>query len=461
VTSSLDPISFGLGETTASYTLTFDEPVLLAEGAISIDNGATITGPTLPAEGTEFEVTLADLDDRLLYSLSVVGEAVTDTCGNALEPDTSVELVGACTRDLIPVTLTSPEYFQRDAFTTGTDITLEFDEPVQLDVGDIAIENANLVSVDPPLPSTSATFTVHVENLTGVHAVTVSGVADACGNLSDETVWVCVGTEVAFEFTGGEQIFTVPACTEGQVTLEVLGAEGRPGSNAGASSAGRGGQAIGNLVVDTGETLYVRVGGQDGYNGGGSAGVGNANTSGNGGGASDVRLGNNALSDRVIVGGGGGGGAGEGELECIIATPGAGGAGGYESGTSGGNTTAECYTLFSIGGGGGSQTSGGTGGSGTYNCNVPSGAGDEGELGMGGDRGAGNDCNGSGYTGAGGGGGGGGYYGGGGGGGGPGSSGTSWPGAGGGGGSSYIGGVQGGAVFNGTRQGNGRVIISW
>ena len=462
VTSSLDPLSLGLGETSLSYTLTFDEPVTLAAGALTVDNGATLSTPTLPAEGTEFELTLDGVDDGQVYTLSLAADAITDTCGNPLAADASLEVVGECTLDVTPIALTSAEYYQLDEWTAETMVTLEFDEPVLLDANNLTVSNGAVITeVTPALPATSASFTVAVSGLVDIHGLAVADIADECGNLSSETVWLCSGNEVVFDFTGEEQTFVVPACAQGEVTLEVFGAQGVAGSGYIPTFGGRGGRAQGNLAVDAGDTLFVRVGGFNGYNGGGPGGSGNANASGNGGGASDVRHNNNTLADRVIVGGGGGGGGGDGQDDCPGAAAGGGGNGGYSAGNTGSSTLDPCYSFISSGGFGGSQDSGGAGGLGTWNCNIMAGPGDAGELGAGGAGGNGSDCNGGNF-GAGGGGGGGGYYGGGGGGGGPGSgSPFTWPGAGGGGGSSYIGGVTDGTTTNGVKNDNGQVIIRW
>ena len=74
--------------------------------------------------------------------------------------------------------------------------------------------------------------------------------------------------------------------------------------------AGLGGMARGALAVTPGDILYIYVGGNDGYNGGGEAWSGST-LPGNGGGASDVRVGGMAITDRVIAAGGGGGASGD------------------------------------------------------------------------------------------------------------------------------------------------------
>ena len=243
----------------------------------------------------------------------------------------------------------------------------------------------------------------------------------SCGDLT--------GSET-FNYNGAAQDFTVPACIS-KVTVEAWGAAG---GNAiiGVVVGGKGGYAKGDLTVAPGETLKVYVGGQGansqtgGWNGGGKGG---AKGSSGGGGASDVRRGGTALSDRVLVGSGGGGAAyesawgggwGVNNGACN------GGAGGGLSGNKGGYWQGACQ-----GGDGGTQSSGGAYG-GAFGVGGPAKPGD-------GDTG----------------GGGGGWYGGGGGG-----SCTGYNGCGGG-GSSYVGGVSNGTTLGGQQSGHGKVVISW
>ncbi|MGC2407825.1 MAG: glycine-rich protein [Candidatus Cybelea sp.] len=98
--------------------------------------------------------------------------------------------------------------------------------------------------------------------------------------------------------------------------------------------AGLSGLIAATIVVTPGETLAISVGGsgrlasEGGFNGGGERGCNGSQCTGAGGGASDVRQGGNALTDRVIVAAGGGGfgfapfraafgGAGGGHFCCI------------------------------------------------------------------------------------------------------------------------------------------------
>lgn len=323
-------------------------------------------------------------------------------------------------------------------------------------------------------PSTGLSSSV-VANPTASPAVPTSyvlTVADAMGCIAMDTVLVDTGAgastgndSTVFAFTGAQAFFVVPPCV-GQVTIRAWGAQGE-NALVGGATGGLGGYASGTLSVTPGETLYVYVGGQSGYNGGGMGGI-NGNSvfsgppigtyGGYGGGASDVRRGGTALANREIVAGGGGGAGHNGVWPgCQTAGPGGnGGAGGAAiggTGTGGVGTPCNCAGGGGAGGNGGSQVSGGLHGAyaGSTACLRTSwGPGADGQLGIGG-TGSVLYHNGTG----GGGGGGGGYYGGGSGGNGS----DTTPGGGGGGGSNYLGGLGNTTSLAGVRSGNGRVVI--
>ncbi|MCC6370154.1 MAG: T9SS type A sorting domain-containing protein [Bacteroidia bacterium] len=262
-------------------------------------------------------------------------------------------------------------------------------------------------------------------------------------------------------FTGSVQTLTVPACVA-QISFTAFGAQGANGANTATGAiggtAGLGARTIGNFTLSGSNVINVYVGGAGtgsvgGFNGGGN-GAANTNA-GAGGGASDVRLNGTALANRIIVAGGGGGG-GNGGCTSSTLTGGNGGAGGGLSGTAGLNSQA---------GGGGQPGVGTTGGVGGIGCSCCLGAtGGAGTSGVGGNGGLGpNVC--AAYVS--GGAGGGGFNGGAGGGGG--SAGTTscslndqGAGGGGAGGTNYFAaGFTGTSVVNGTRTGNGMVIISY
>jgi hypothetical protein len=267
-----------------------------------------------------------------------------------------------------------------------------------------------------------------------------------------------------FDYTGKKQTFVVPV---GVTRLSVIarGAWG-VGNTPFAAYPGRVYALIG---VHGGDKLYVFVGGAGvrqtgGFNGGGSGGNDGSGSGGvgyGGAGASDVRIGGDALKDRIVVAAGGGG-AGNGMRVYLFDS---GGDGGGMVGDPGiGGATSRSGSEGGGGGGGGAQTEGGSGGTGGQGSSGNGDAGENGVLGSGGNGGNGDSKTSYAY-----GGGGGGYYGGGGGGG-AGLENTpdyfycgSCNGGGGGGGSSY---VEPSAIksqmWTGWRQsGNGRVIFSW
>ena len=276
---------------------------------------------------------------------------------------------------------------------------------------------------------------------------------------------------ITFAYSGDYYAWTLPNGIT-SIDVSLSGAQGGSGSSPG----GKGGVVAGTLSVSPGATIYVYVGGQNGWNGGGSGGTGGpvSYNSSSGGGASDIRIGGTALTDRKVVAGGGGG-AGRGNCSTQQ-----GGGGGYpgglggvggtvnsgnNGGTNGGGVNGTYYggtscTWSTYGGGGGGQNGGG--GAGGYGTSTGGSSGNCGSAnsnpGIGGSTGVTSGCfgvggNGGTMTNGGGGGGGGGWYGGG-----PG--GGNW-GSGGGGGSSYLGELTNSSYANANRSGNGTASITY
>ncbi|WP_291515516.1 glycine-rich protein [Bdellovibrio sp. ArHS] len=271
-----------------------------------------------------------------------------------------------------------------------------------------------------------------------VTGAAVVNVTDVLGNTSEANLSIvdCVPGKVVFNYTGAVQTFTQPTgCTK--VTIKAWGAGGTGGGDMYGMSlggnAGGGGYATGELNVYSGQTLYVFVGGSaapggSAWNGGGFGGVydlSGGGYGGSGGGASDIRLGDQTLLSRVLVAGGGGGGS-VGSENAVGGDN--GGPGGGTTGVSGRGMEAFVNVAK-----GGSQSSGGAGASSADFGTSPSGAFAQGANGAMGDTGIA--------------GGGGGYYGGGGG----------SIGSGGGGGSSYIAGVQNGSTLPGSGRNPGNM----
>lgn len=196
-------------------------------------------------------------------------------------------------------------------------------------------------------------------------------------------------TTLTYSFTGSIQNFTVPACVT-SLTLDVRGSKGgdciynQPGTKPD-DLGGLGGRVVAVYSVTPGQVLNIFVGGIP-YNGGGT-GAGSIAQAG-GGGASDIRIGGTAMTDRIIVAGGGGGG---GNNCSPNAEP--GGNGGGLTGATGWQCNSQTGTAV---GQGGTQSAGGAPGTSPATA---------GSLGQGGNAGGAGTASG---------GGGGGYYGGGG-----------------------------------------------
>ncbi len=240
-------------------------------------------------------------------------------------------------------------------------------------------------------------------------------VTDACGLVSSQ----------GFTYTGAQQIFTVPAGVT-SITVDAYGAQG--GSNSPTTNVNYGGYVQADLAVTPGTVIYVNVGQQPTGLTGGWNGGGNGETAGiGGGGASDIRIGGTALSNRMVVAGGAGGGGLWSGQEVY------GGLGGDSIGGLGYR-----QTITTVGGDPGTQTSSGNGTCSSFNNPICSGG-----FGFGG---APSGCGCEGY------GGGGGWYGGAG-------SGNC---RGGGGGSSYTDPTtMNVSHMQGVRQGHGEITISW
>ena len=260
-------------------------------------------------------------------------------------------------------------------------------------------------------------------------------------------------------YSGAMQTFTVPTGVT-SITVDAYGAQGgnavgyASGWSSGSvnRSGGYGGRVEATLTVTPGQVLNLFVGGQGsissgGFNGGGAP----ASCSGTeviwagGGGATDIRTGGTAYTDRILVAGGGGGAAGSASSSYV----GTGGNGGGLTGANGTSASGTC-----LNGLGGTSSAGGIGGNQSCWCGsgtAPSGTFGDGAASICSPSGLSTcSCSGTGcVSGA---GGGGGYYGGG--------AGLSY--AGGGGGSSYTGGSSSSVTHTqGVQSGNGQLILRW
>ena len=238
---------------------------------------------------------------------------------------------------------------------------------------------------------TTYTFTVTATNANGTSVA--SSPSNSVTPQASQTLGIFLSP---LAYTGAAQTWTVPPNVL-RVDVDIAGAAG--GTVPAASRQGLGGRVQSKLTVTPGETLNVYVGGQGGaaalcspcaggaggWNGGGGPGFEGVNDLlgwGGGGGATDIRVGGTALTNRVVVAGGGGG------------SPwGSASAGGPGGGLVGGAGSGECYNSTGLcGGGGGTQSAGGAAACDTL---FPVVCGYRGSLGQGGDTTRGGQIDGS------------------------------------------------------------------
>lgn len=180
------------------------------------------------------------------------------------------------------------------------------------------------------------------------------------------------------------QTFNIPLGVS-KIHVDCVASKGQDISASYISKGGKGGRVQCDLAVNGGETLYIMVG---------AIPTSGATASYN---ASDIRLGGNTLSDRIIVAGGGGG-ASYGQVYGYIGQAVGGDGGGTTGGTGGMQNMPNGRAAT-----GGTQSSGGTGGYGSFYAVSQGG---DGSFGLGGN---GNSysgiacCGGAGYYGGGGG----------------------------------------------------------
>ena len=174
-----------------------------------------------------------------------------------------------------------------------------------------------------------------------------------------------------YGYTGEEETFTAPK--SGTYKLEVWGAQG---GNAEDYKGGFGGYSSGTMTLNSGDKLYINVGGQGesscanklctgGYNGGGSSGYVDASViNGAGGGATSIATSSGLLSslseDRtsIIMVAGGGGGATSHNNNSTFGYKHNGGAGGGIEGNGACAPTDKADDLSGSGCGGNQESTG-------------------------------------------------------------------------------------------------------
>ncbi len=132
--------------------------------------------------------------------------------------------------------------------------------------------------------------------------------------VSADNLTEALSIEQSYSFTGTEKKYTVPY--SGFYTFEAYGAQGK---NYSSYEGGKGGKVETKIWLTAGDVLTIRVGGQNGYNGGGSA-----TTYANGGGMTSVS--SQKLNKVILIAGGGGGaspagnGGAGGESTSLVAS---------------------------------------------------------------------------------------------------------------------------------------------
>lgn len=371
ITSSSAPRRFTDGA--ASHTFSFDEPVTIAAGGISVDNGAELRiTPELPATATSFEVEVLGLSDDKTYTLTAAAGSIKDACGAAPEASQEVQLVQCAGDTTAPKLLSDTQTLSCNS--AAHTYTMKFDERVALAANAIAIDGgATITSITPALPAVSDTFTIALDNLTATHALSIAAgeLTDECGNRSSSALTVTAGVGAAtgtqqLDYSGSIVPFVVPSCP--LVTIEAWGAAGNA-SGTSAFPGGLGARMKGEFSSLPSRELRILVGQRGGT----------PDTNGGGGGSFVVTSANAPL---VIAGGGGGSGTSDGahkhgttatsgqscpngDAGGIDGNGGAAGGAGYAAGAGGGLLTSGANGS-NAGAGGASFLLGGAGGAGGF-----------------------------------------------------------------------------------------------
>ena len=167
----------------------------------------------------------------------------------------------------------------------GTEMTIAYSIPV-LESGSYAVQKLVGKKGSIPTSKTDGTVLVDLTPTAGmiVNTVTVTGldeestyyfvifIEDTDGNsASSEPQDARTGVDLGwnYDYTGAIQTFTAPKT--GIYSLETWGAQGGDATD-GTNTArgGYGAYAYGEVLLQQGETVYITVGGQNGYGGGGN-----------------------------------------------------------------------------------------------------------------------------------------------------------------------------------------------
>ena len=375
-----------------AYTFRFDEPVTIAAGGITVDNGATVAvDPPLPATAAAFDVTVTGLVEGTAYTLSAAAGAITDACGATPAAAQTVPLTG-CGADVTPPVVLG----DTQVLTCGPgdhDYQLLFDEVVHVPAGGVSVTGAAaLGTIAPALPAAATVFDVPLTGVTGPSTLTVAaGLADDCGNFTTApiTVGLDAGTTSGTQtlgFTGAIADVTIPQCPS--LTIDVAGAEGGNNTSS-AAPPGRGARMVGEFGALATRQFRVLVGQQPSTTGGNGGGGGSCVVSrtgtpliigGGGGGSGDVAAawasGTTSTSGQTCTDGGGVGGS-DGNGGGVGASGFQSGAGGgfLTNGADGWTTNTGGHSFLSGGAGATNNAPGGFGGGGSGSAYIVGGGG--------------------------------------------------------------------------------------
>lgn len=178
--------------------------------------------------------------------------------------------------------------------------------------GDGAITYSIANTTYATINSSSGKVTSKTKDGSVTVTATIAEGSNYLGATATYTLYVFATTH-NYSYTGSAKSVTLPP---GTYQLQVWGAQGASCSDG--YAGGKGGYSIGQLTTAKALAIQILVGGQNGYNGGGSSngsasyssdGTYGRSSMGNGGGATDIRLSAGTLLSRMIVAGGGSGGA--------------------------------------------------------------------------------------------------------------------------------------------------------
>ena len=280
--------------------------ILMSIGFASISTTLILNGNAKVSENNEdFSVifTKATLDDKNVYSSIISTDKQTMTFETA-----NLSKVGD--KSILSYTVTN----NSNQYDANVSITCAPKEGTEAKYTSIKNKLENDATKVLAKESLNGTLTVTL-NKTATKEITEEYICRLEFSATGREEYAYTGDNTwSFGYTGGEQEFTSP--TTETYKLEVWGAQG--GENANKFAGAAGAYSSGEITLMKGQKFYIYVGGQSGYNGGGSPSTQAypANIGGYGGGATDIRLINGtwnnfeSLKSRIMVAGGGGGAGG-------------------------------------------------------------------------------------------------------------------------------------------------------